>query len=152
LTSGYRPGAVTKHGTKSDHSYYPSKAIDVAGAAVNMASFFRSLIEDRGVEQAFYDPLGSIFGGVLNSYREGGHLDHVHVATDDKGGWLKPGLTLAANWTGRPERVGGGGHTYNVNLSYPGYVGDESVVAAVVRDAMEAFQNRNGRPAYGSGF
>ncbi|MDP9308345.1 MAG: hypothetical protein M3P15_08555 [Actinomycetota bacterium] len=120
---------------------------------MNMASFFRSLIGDRGVKQAFYDPLGSIFGGVLNSYREGGHSDHVHVATYDRGGWLKPGLTLAANWTGRAERVGGhGGNTYNTYLSFPGYVGDESVVAAVVRDAMESFQNRNGRPAFGSGF
>jgi hypothetical protein len=153
LTSGYRPGAITKHGTKSDHSYYPSKAIDVAGAAVNMASFFRSLIGDRGVKQAFYDPLGSIFGGVLSSYREGGHSDHVHVATYDKGGWLKPGLTLAANWTGRAERVGGGGgHTYNITNVFPGYVGDESVVAGVVMDALASFQNRNGRPAYGSGF
>ena len=32
LTSGYRPGAVTKHGTPSDHGVFPSKAIDVAGS------------------------------------------------------------------------------------------------------------------------
>lgn len=117
LTSGYRKGAVTKHGTRSDHSVYPSKAIDVADGPSQMARFFRSLIGDRGVKQAFYDPIGSIFGGVLSSYREGGHSDHVHVATYDRGGWLRPGWNLAYNGLGRPEPVGYGG---DIHLSIDG--------------------------------
>ena len=73
-----------------------------------MARFFSWLIGQRDVKQAFYDPLGSIFGGMLSSYREGGHSDHVHVATYDKGGYLRPGWNLAYNGLGRPEPVGAG--------------------------------------------
>jgi phage-related protein len=105
VTSGLRPGAITANGTPSDHGI--GKALDVAGSASSMATFFSRLVGNRSVKQAFYDPLGSIFGGARNSYVEGGHMDHVHVATYDKGGWLKPGLTLAYNGTGAPERVGG---------------------------------------------
>jgi hypothetical protein len=91
------------------------------------------------IRKRYHDPLGA-----LAHERSFGWYD--------RGGWLPQGLSLALNTTGRPERVGGGGHTYNVTNIFPGYVGDESVVAAVVRDALESFQNRNGRPAYGSGF
>lgn len=102
----------TSSGRISDH--YLGKALDVVGSAAGMAGFFRSLIGNRSVKQAFYDPLGSVFGGLWNSYREGGHSDHVHVATYDQGGWLKPGLTLAYNGLGYPERVGGrGGDVHN---------------------------------------
>jgi hypothetical protein len=57
----------------------------------------------------------------MGGWREGplwrvrGHYDHVHVAKEgmvlntvqsfDKGGWLQPGMTLAHNGTGAPERV-----------------------------------------------
>jgi hypothetical protein len=105
VTSGLRPGAITANGTPSDHGI--GKALDVAGSASAMAGYFMSLIGNRSVKQAFYDPRGSIFGGGWSSYREGGHSDHVHVATYDKGGWLMPGLTLARNLTGRPERIVG---------------------------------------------
>jgi hypothetical protein len=74
-----------------------------------MALFFKSLIGNRGVKEAFYDPLGSIFAGALSGYREGGHSDHVHVATYDRGGWLPPGVSLAVNRTGQPERIVGPG-------------------------------------------
>jgi hypothetical protein len=87
-------------------------------------------------------------------YNRLGAADPVHFSVTgyDKGGWLPQGLSLALNTTGRPERVGGGGGDIHVTNIFPGYVGDESVVAAVVRDTLESFQNRNGRPAYGSGF
>jgi hypothetical protein len=117
ISSGYygREGDITKNGTLSDHA--KRKALDFVGSASQMAAFFRRLVGNSGVRQAFYDPLGSIFGGSLSSYREGGHSDHVHVATYDKGGWLKPGLTLAYNGTGAPERVGGRG---DVHLHFHG--------------------------------
>lgn len=107
LTSGYRPGAVTKHGTPSDHGTFPSKAIDVSGSSSLMAAFFRRLIGNRGVRQAFYDPLGSIFGGALSGYREGGHSDHVHVATYAHGGVVKPvpGGVYRVAEAGHPEMI-----------------------------------------------
>ena len=87
LSSGLRPGARTRHGTLSDHAL--GKAIDVVGSHSQKSAFFRWLIGKSDVKQAFYDPLGSIFGGVLSSYREGGHSDHVHVATYGMGGIVK---------------------------------------------------------------
>jgi len=145
LTSGYRPGAVTKHGTPSDHGQFPSKAIDVAGSAGAMAAFFMSLIGNPSVKQAFYDPLGSIFGGIRAAYREGGHSDHVHVATYDKGGWLRPGWNLAYNGTGGPEAVGGAPMV--VNLS----VGAERIAQVLIdplRRTARIFEQRNGRSAF----
>jgi hypothetical protein len=135
VTSGLRPGAITANGTPSDHGI--GKALDVAGSAAAMAGFFKSLIGNRSVKQAFYDPLGSIFAGLWNSYREGGHSDHVHVATYDKGGYLPEGWSIAGNFTGRPERVGGGGLTVNFN----GPVWDQRTITEVVRDAI--YQGRN---------
>jgi hypothetical protein len=35
----------------------------------------------------------------------------------DQGGWLPPGISIAANGTGAPERVGGGGATYNITIN-----------------------------------
>ncbi len=108
VTSGLRPGAITANGTLSDHAV--GKALDVAGSPAAMAGFFKSLVGNRAVKQAFYDPLGSLFAGAWSSYREGGHSDHVHVATYDdamrKARFLMPGLNLAFNGTGRPEPVG----------------------------------------------
>jgi hypothetical protein len=134
VTSGLRPGAITANGTPSDHG--TGKAIDVAGSAAGMAGFFRSLIGNPAVKQAFYDPLGSIFGGRQSVYREGGHNDHVHVATYDRGGVLKPGWTLAHNGTGRNEYVSrGGGGTY-VTINMPNYLGNERDAARAIRDEL----------------
>jgi hypothetical protein len=75
---------------------------------------------------------------------------HLHVAFD-KSGWLKPGLTLAMNNTGRPERVlgpGEGGNTYNFHFPY--YHGDERQLMALMRQAARMFERNNGRPAFGT--
>jgi hypothetical protein len=150
VTSGYRPGAVTKHGTRSDHSYDPSRAVDMAGSAGGMASLFRDLIGRSEIKQAFYDPLGSIFNGIRSSYREGGHSDHIHMAEYDRGGWLPTGLSLALNNTGRPERVGGGGDIH-IHLANNGVLGSRSEVIAWLREGAQQFQRRNNRPAFGAG-
>jgi hypothetical protein len=134
VTSGLRPGAITANGTPSDHGI--GKALDVAGPPNGMAAFFNSLLGNGSVKQAFYDPLGSIFGGRWNSYREGGHSDHVHVATYDKGGWLQPGLTLAYNGTGRPERVGNQAGMV-VNVTVNGWVGNDMSLARKIRDSLQ---------------
>jgi hypothetical protein len=62
----------------------------------------------------------------------------------DRGGWLQPGLTLAYNGTGAPERVGGGG---NVTFNFPNYVGSRSELIASLREAAALFQRQNGRKA-----
>jgi hypothetical protein len=140
VSSGLRPGARTRHGTLSDHAL--GKALDLVGPASAMASFFKGLVGNRGVKQAFYDPLGSIFGGAWSSYREGGHSDHVHVATYDKGGYLRPGWNLAFNGTGRPEAVG---------LGMPDRLfldlGDLGVVE-MVRRGKQRFERLNGQGSW----
>jgi hypothetical protein len=141
VTSGLRPGAITANGTPSDHG--AGKALDLSNGynTPQMAAFFKSLIGNPAVKQAFYDPLGSIFGGKWSSYKEGGHTDHVHVATYDKGGWLMPGLTLAHNGTGRPERVGGAVGVVNVTVH--GWVGNERSLARQIRDALNELDRAN---------
>jgi putative effector of murein hydrolase LrgA (UPF0299 family) len=146
VTSGYRPGAVTKHGTPSDHGYNPSRAVDMAGSGGAMAAMFMALVGRREIRQAFYDPLGSIFGGVRSSYREGGHSDHIHIAEYDKGGYLRPGWNLAYNGLGRNEQVGGG------DVVIPVSIGGEHVATVIfdqLRRKAKVFENRNGRPAFG---
>jgi hypothetical protein len=132
----------TKSGKISDH--WRGKALDMADGASSMAGFFRALIGNPRVKQAFYDPLGSIFGGALSSYREGGHSDHVHVATYDQGGYLKPGWNLAYNGTGAPEPVGAG----TVNIYMPNYMGSEQAVFAALQNWGSKYMRRNGRRAF----
>jgi hypothetical protein len=146
VTSGLRPGAVTANGTPSDHGF--GKALDMADGPSAMAAFFKALIGNPSVKQAFYDPLGSIFGGKWNSYREGGHSDHVHVATYDQGGLLRPGWTMAYNGTGRNEYVSNGGGV--INFNFPQYIGSKQELMALMREAAATFQRQNGRPAFGS--
>jgi hypothetical protein len=45
-----------------------------------------------------------------------------------------PGLTLAHNGTGRPERVGGSAMVVNVTVH--GWVGNERSLARQIRDAL----------------
>jgi hypothetical protein len=56
----------------------------------------------------------------------------------DQGGWLPPGLSLAMNGTGRPERVGGGGDIIIQNVTV--YANDEG---DLVRK-LQAYAKRNG--------
>lgn len=60
----------------------------------------------RAVYGSPYNIAGLLGGGAYYGY--------------DRGGWLPPGLSLAYNGTGRPERVGGGGNTYiSINVTAP---------------------------------
>ena len=63
VSSGLRPGAITASGHLSDHAI--GKALDMSDGPASMATFFRMLIGNPRVKQAFYDPLGSIFGGIV---------------------------------------------------------------------------------------
>jgi len=144
VTSGFRPGAHTKHGTLSDHARHA--AVDMSGSARGMAALFMELVGRKEIRQAFYDPLGSIFNGVRSSYREGGHSDHIHIAEYDKGGFLRPGWNLAFNGLGRPEPVGG-------DVVIPVYLGGEQIATVVfdmLRRQARSYEKRNLRGAFGN--
>lgn len=138
VSSGLRPGAITANGTPSDHGI--GKAIDLVGSQAGMMAYIRSLVGNRMVKQAFFDPFGSIFAGLRSGYVEGGHGDHVHVATYDQGGVLKPGWNLAFNGLGRNEALvampnsGAGTVTVNVYGDVTGSELVEKVRSALIRD------------------
>ncbi len=98
VTSTYREGDPGFHGR--------GKAVDLVG---DMGAIFSTLAAGNpvpGINELFYDPMGYFYDeGSRASGAIGGHDDHVHAATFDKGGILQPGLTMAYNGTGRPEVV-----------------------------------------------
>ena len=87
LISGYRPGAtIAGSGNRSDHSYFPSRAIDLAGGADQMRRFALAVAGKPGVEIVIHSGVGlwlaSQGWGEIQSkttYRD--HVDHVHVDT-----------------------------------------------------------------------
>lgn len=111
MISGYRPNATVRgSGAKSDHSYFPSKAIDMADSAPMMNRFARAVTALSGIDTVIYSPIGLWkagvgWGPIRSAITKADHYSHVHVDTFDQGGWLKPGLTLAMNKTGKAERV-----------------------------------------------
>lgn len=71
----------------------------------------------------------------------------IQTGRYDSGGWLQPGLTLAHNATGRPERVlapGQGAGGVNVYVSVTGSVVTEQDLVKSVRDGIISLQRRNG--------
>jgi hypothetical protein len=153
ITSGLRPGAITASGRLSDHAI--GKAIDVSNGVntPQMAAFFNSLVGNSRVKQAFYDPRGSIFGGRWSSYRQGGHSDHVHVATYDQGGWLAPhSRTLAINRTPYWEPVGPPGGGVTVNVAVHGSLIHEDQLVEHIRTGLLKAQNQGKSILRGGGF
>jgi peptidoglycan hydrolase-like protein with peptidoglycan-binding domain len=66
LVSAYRPGSRFPSGKRSDHGYYPARAIDVAGSKRSMRRYARAVAGNRRIESAV-------------TRRE--HYNHVHVDT-----------------------------------------------------------------------
>ena len=85
LVSGHRPGASIGGNGRSDHAYYPSRAIDVAGSPAAMRRYARSIAGRPGIRYIIYSPLG-MWGSWNGGWRpvSGGtraaHYDHVHVS------------------------------------------------------------------------
>jgi hypothetical protein len=74
------------------------------------------------------------------------HRDHVHASykSFDKGGWLNPGLTLAYNGTGKPERVGRGmGAAGGITITGDVILQGVQDPAALVK-ALQSYVARNG--------
>jgi len=86
LWSAYRPGSRFPGGKRSDHSYYPSKAIDVAASARSMRRYARAVAGMPGVDIVIHSPVGIWQAGVgwseiHSSTTRREHYDHVHVDT-----------------------------------------------------------------------
>jgi Putative peptidoglycan binding domain len=87
LISAYRPGAtIAESGHRSDHAYYPSRAIDLAGSRRQMRRYALAVAGKPGVETVIYSGVGLWLAGsgwgeiqAQVTYRD--HLDHVHVDT-----------------------------------------------------------------------
>jgi hypothetical protein len=87
LISAYRPGAtIPDSGNRSDHAFYPSRAIDIAGGAMQMRRYARAVAGMPGVETVIHSGVGLWLAGrgwgEIHSqitYQE--HIDHVHVDT-----------------------------------------------------------------------
>ena len=67
-------------------------------------------------------PSHTVAGGVLRFARGG----MVPVRSYDSGGYLRPGLNLAWNGTGRPEPVGGGSGEIHIHLHNQGVIGSRA--------------------------
>ncbi|MDQ3875430.1 MAG: hypothetical protein M3322_07815, partial [Actinomycetota bacterium] len=87
LISGYRAGATIGGGggSRSDHSYYPSRAIDVAGSAAAMREYALAVAGRAGIAYVIYSPLGmwgSWNGGwrPVSGQTRADHYSHVHVS------------------------------------------------------------------------
>jgi hypothetical protein len=87
LLSAYRPGAlIAASGRPSDHSYSPSKAIDISGPAAAMRRYALAVAGMRGVETVIHSPVGLWTPGegwhdIRTSVTYRDHVDHVHVDT-----------------------------------------------------------------------
>lgn len=114
ITSGYRPGAVSITGIKSDHAL--GRAIDMPPSMAIFNTIDRTW---KNIRQLLYSPAGprQIRGyrrsDTIGSPLRAQHWDHVHWAMAkggilkpllfDSGGVLPPGKSWVENRTGKPE-------------------------------------------------
>lgn len=86
LWSAHRPGSRLSSGKLSDHGYYPSRAIDVAGPPAAMRRYARAVAGMPGVDIVIHSPVGMWqaghgWGPIRSSTTRREHYDHVHVDT-----------------------------------------------------------------------
>jgi hypothetical protein len=126
VTSTVRPGAITASGNLSNHAL--GKAVDMVG---DMSAIFDVLLNIAGsLSELFYDPKGySIKNGERVDWTVGGHADHVHAATFDRGGVLEPGWNRVNNTTGGREPLVPAGSLIDDRMI-------EKLAAAVLRGAQ----------------
>ena len=87
VISAHRAGAtVAGSGGRSDHSYMPSKAIDVQGTKSQMTRYAREVAGLANIETVIFSPVGIWISGhgwgeIHSSVTYSDHLGHVHVDT-----------------------------------------------------------------------
>ena len=108
ILSTFRAGART-HASGAVSYHALNRAVDLRGP--NLLNIWAALTDTNPTELIYsgansyksrsgWHPIGR-----LDPITLADHWDHVHAAYD-KGGWLKPGWTMAYNGTGRSEPVG----------------------------------------------
>jgi hypothetical protein len=112
IVSTFRPGART-HASGSVSFHALNRAVDLDGGHDKMR-IWRALT-DTGPTELIYSRAPTYKSrsgwhpiGRLDPITRADHYSHVHAAYD-QGGWLPPGLSMAVNRTGKPERVMGPG-------------------------------------------
>jgi SLT domain-containing protein len=87
-------------------------------------------------------PLANIYAGLNYAIHRYGSLGVMTAPGGyDDGGWLPPGVSVAVNGTGRPERVGGGAGTV-INIQHLHVTADDA--ATLVRTLQEYAGNNGG--------
>lgn len=115
VISTYRAGSTTASGSRSGHSYYPARAIDISSGSSagqgdsKMRAFFNAMIGRPGIDEVILSPLIWTPSGGLRPIQTASvkaqHWNHVHVA--DYPGVGGDGQGLSARFSGRV--VGGDG-------------------------------------------
>lgn len=113
INSTYRPGDPGYHGRNKAIDFGYGSGPGGAGSA-GLALINRTLHDGVGgslaelIYDGLYDDRPDLKNGRPLDYgaaTRAQHMNHVHAAVYDQGGWLQPGLTLAYNGTGSNERV-----------------------------------------------
>jgi peptidoglycan hydrolase-like protein with peptidoglycan-binding domain len=87
LLSAHRPAStIASSGRRSDHAYYPSRAIDVSGSAASMRRYARAVAGMRGIDIVIHSPVGMWqsgvgWRGIESAATRRDHYNHVHVDT-----------------------------------------------------------------------
>lgn len=79
----YNPTSRLPSGRRSDHAYYPAKAMDLGFTGYphrNAYEFFKDMMGDPEVEYVIYGNLIWSRSSGLHRYSYGGHYNHVHVS------------------------------------------------------------------------
>jgi hypothetical protein len=134
---------AVRWGDKMKRFFLETNAGDVGIPTKRMQRDFFNQFVGRGISRAQ-------MVAVIPWWEREGYFEQLasrkRMKRFDRGGWLMPGLTLAQNNTGKPERVGGSGE---VHFHFPNYVGSKQELISMMKDAAAQFQRRNNRPAFG---
>jgi SLT domain-containing protein len=150
--SGYNPNAINLNDVNAQHGD-PSRGL----MQTIMSTFLANHV--AGTSYNIYDPVaniaaaieyilrtyGSVFNvpGVVSVNRGGGYVGY------DDGGWLMPGLTMAVNNTGRPERVvspGQDGGTIEANITIHNEINGKALWTTMQQETLKYNMRNSGRP------
>ena len=114
----------------SEYATYGGNSTTAAGQAVAMVNY---------VKQRYGNP-------------EAAWAHEVNFGWYDNGGWLKPGLTMAYNGTGKPEQVGGGGGgpvLVQLEIAGSGQSAVEAFLLEIMRNLTRVKGGGNVQAAFG---
>ena len=129
----------------------PTLKRDLDGAAgadgtASQAGHVGIIVGPGTMVNAYGTGYGTIFSPFTTSGASGGF--GIPPTGFDKGGWLKPGLSLAYNGTGRPEQVmpagRGGGATVTYNINVNTLPGGEREAGRKIVECIRQFESGSG--------